>query len=71
MTQTINDLMDRLKNLKEYTVEREIPDDFMFRGVIPFDIKISGTVGIFKVIAISQGEADAKVDEFIMNSTQQ
>ena len=63
--------MDRLKNLKEYTVEREIPDDFMFRGVIPFDIKISGTVGIFKVIAISQGEADAKVDEFIMNSTQQ
>lgn len=70
MTQTINDLMDRLKNLKEYTVEREIPDDFMFRGVIPFDIKISGTVGIFKVIAISQGEADAKVDEFIMNSTQ-
>ena len=70
MTQTINELMDRLKNLKEYTVEREIPDDFMFRGVIPFDIKISGTVGIFKVIAISQGEADAKVDEFIMNSTQ-
>lgn len=70
MTQTVNELMDRLKNLKEFSVEREIPDEFMFKGVIPFDIKITGTVGIFKVIALTQAEADAKVDEFIMNHQQ-
>lgn len=70
MTQTIEEVMGRLKNLKEFTVEREIPDEFMFRGVIPFDIKISGTVGLFKIIAATQQEADSKVDEFIMNSTQ-
>lgn len=70
MSQPINELMDRLKNLKEFTVEREINDSFMFRGVIPFDIKISGTVGVFKVIAISQEEADTKVDEFMLSSQQ-
>jgi hypothetical protein len=65
MSQTIEEVMGRLKSLKEFTVEREMPDEFMFRGVIPFDIKISGTVGIFKIIAASQEEADSKVDEFI------
>jgi hypothetical protein len=65
MSQTIEEVMGRLKSLKEFTVEREMPDEFMFRGVIPFDIKISGTVGIFKIIAASQEEANSKVDEFI------
>ena len=65
MTQTINDLMDRLKKLKEFTVAVDIPDGLTFNGVIPFDTRIEGTKGIFKVLAISQEEADEKVFEFL------
>jgi len=67
MTQTVNELMDRLKSLKEYSVEREVPESMALRGVIPFDIKITGTVGIFKLIAASQEEAESKVDDFLVS----
>lgn len=65
MTQTINELMDRLKSLREFTVEIDIPNGLMLNGVVPFDAKIDGTKGIFKVLALTQDEADEKVFEFL------
>ena len=35
-----NNLIFRAKNLHEFTVTTEVPEDFRFNGVVPFDMSI-------------------------------
>ena len=65
MTTDIKQVMNRLKNLKEFEVVIDIPDEFFFNGTIPFDIKMDrNQVATVIVLAESQQEADNKVAEF-------
>lgn len=65
MADTIEVIMDRIKNLKEYTVEVDLPDGYKLNGVIPFDTKIFGRKGAFKVYALSYEEASKQVTEYL------
>ena len=65
MTTDINQVMNRLKNLQEFEVCIDIPDEFIFRGTMPFDMIIDRDQSArVLVIAESQEEAESKVAEF-------
>ena len=52
-----NNLIFRAKNLQEFIVETEVPDNFRFNGVVPFDMSINDNVISAKVLAIDFNEA--------------
>ena len=60
-----NNLIFRAKNLQEFTVTTEIPDDFKFNGLIPFDMDIVGSILEAKVWAIDFDEAVKKLHEYL------
>ena len=65
MTTDIKQVMNRLKNLKEFEVVIDIPDEFYFNGTIPFDMVIERDQSArVLVIAESQQEAEQKVSQF-------
>jgi hypothetical protein len=58
-------VMERIKNLQEFEVWIDLPDNFAFRGKSPFDIYITNNnVALVKVIASSMEEATQKANEF-------
>jgi hypothetical protein len=65
MSETIEQIMERIKNLKEFTVEVDLPDDFVLHGSVPFDTKISGRKANFKVFGSSYDDAQSKVNDYI------
>ena len=61
-------LIFRAKNLQEFIVTTELPDDFAFRGVIPFDMQITGNILEAKVWAVDFNEAVDRLNEFLQNT---
>lgn len=66
-TPTINEIMQRIKSLRQFTVSRELSEGHQFNGQIPFDITVKGSTARFKVYAVDLSEAETKVDEFLNN----
>jgi hypothetical protein len=61
----INQVMNRLKNLQEFEVCIDIPDEFIFSGTMPFDMIIDRDQSArVLVIAETQQEAEKKVEQF-------
>jgi hypothetical protein len=60
-----NNLIFRAKNLHEFTVETDVPDNFRFNGLIPFDMSISNGIISAKVWAVTFDEAAKKMDDFL------
>ena len=61
----INQVMNRLKNLQEFEVCIDIPDEFVFSGTMPFDMIIDRDQSArVLVIAETQQEAEKKVEQF-------
>lgn len=60
----------RIKNLQEFTIIRDVPRGFVFRGKIPYDLTINDSQIKMKVWAISQEEADIRADQFLESSTE-
>lgn len=60
-----NNLIFRAKHLNEFTITTEVPDDFRFNGVIPFDMQITGSILEAKVWAVDFDEAVQKLDNFL------
>jgi len=61
----INQVMKRLKNLQEFEVCIDIPDEFIFSGTMPFDMIIDRDQSArVLVIAETQQEAEQKVEQF-------
>jgi hypothetical protein len=60
-----NDLIFRAKNLQEFVVETNIPEDFRFNGVIPFDMQIKDSIISAKVMALDFDEAVTQLDNFL------
>ena len=61
-------LIFRAKNLQEFTVITELPDDFGFHGVVPFDIQITGNVLEARVWAVDFNEAVDRLNKFLQNT---
>jgi hypothetical protein len=65
MTADIKQVMNRLKNLQEFEVYIDIPDEFIFNGTIPFDMVIDRDLSArVLVVAETQQEAEQKVEQF-------
>jgi hypothetical protein len=61
----IKQVMNRIKNLKEFEVVIDIPDEFYFNGTMPFDMVIDRDQSArVLVIAETQEEANEKVNQF-------
>jgi CRISPR/Cas system-associated protein Cas10 (large subunit of type III CRISPR-Cas system) len=60
-----NALINRAKNLQEFTVEVEVPEDFRFNGLIPFDMTINEGMISAKVFALDFDEAVKRLDDFL------
>jgi hypothetical protein len=60
-----NNLIFRAKNLQEFTVTTDVPEDFRFNGVIPFDMTIEDRVIYAKVFAVDFNEAVERLNDFL------
>jgi hypothetical protein len=60
-----NHLIFRAKNLQEFVVETEVPEDFRFNGVIPFDMSIDNNIISAKVLAVDFNEAVHTFDKWL------
>ena len=58
-------LIFRAKNLQEFTVTTEVPDEFRFNGEIPFDMQIKDSIITAKVWAVDFDEAAKRLDDFL------
>jgi hypothetical protein len=59
-------VIDRIMNLKEFEVKRMLDGPLAFTGgVIPFDIRANHDCAWFKVLAVSQKEAEQKVNDWL------
>ena len=61
----MHSLISRAKNLQEFTVTTDVPEDFRFNGVIPFDMEIKENIIYAKVWAVDFDEAVHRLDEFL------
>jgi hypothetical protein len=66
---TAKDLTDtlifRAKNLIEFEVKTDLPDDFVFNGQVPFDLSIKDNIITAKVWAIDFNEAAHTLNEYL------
>lgn len=57
--------INRAKNLQEYVVDVNVPEDFRFNGLVPFDMEIKENVIYAKVFAIDFNEAVQRLDAYL------
>jgi hypothetical protein len=60
-----NDLINRAKNLKKFEVKRILENGILFNGSVPFDIKGRDDCYWIYAYAVTQEEAEAKVDTWL------
>ena len=60
-----NNLIFRAKHLQEFIVTTEVPEDFRFNGVVPFDMQIVDNQIEAKVWAVDFNEAVTRLNEFL------
>lgn len=65
MSTDMNALFNRIKNLKQFTVVIDIPEQMLIDGKFPFDTTIVDGKAYFKVYAATQEEADGQVRKFL------
>jgi|Laugresbdmm110dd_1035094.scaffolds.fasta_scaffold60271_2 hypothetical protein len=59
MTQSIQDIMNDMMKMREFTVEVEVPVGLSLDGLVPY--KDTPNKGLFKIYALSQDDAQEKV----------
>jgi len=57
--------INRAKHLQEFVVETDVPEDFRFNGLIPFDMQIKENVIYAKVYAIDFNEAVMRLNSYL------
>jgi hypothetical protein len=60
-----NNLIFRARNLHEFTVTTDAPDNFRFNGVVPFDMQIKDSIITAKVWAVDFDEAAKLLNDFL------
>lgn len=60
-----NALINRAKNLQEFTVSTSVPDDFRFNGLVPFDLQIKEGIIEAKVLGLDFDEAVGTFDKWL------
>lgn len=57
-------IIDRLMNLKEFTIKVRVEDNWMPNGVVPFNIKIKSNIATVSIPALTEEEAKEKVSDY-------
>jgi hypothetical protein len=57
LSEMINDIITQTQYAKEYEVMVDVPENFVFRGVVPYTMHIYGSVAYVTVPASSLEEA--------------
>jgi hypothetical protein len=68
-TDMVMNLIHRAKNLQEFTIEVDVPDNFKFNGLIPFDMVIENNVMKAKVYGLTFEEAVSTFDKYLSENT--
>ena len=68
MTDTIRQVLDRIKGLKQFVVRVPVPEEFRFTGAVPFDLEIVGSVAMVTVFASTHDEARTRAEQFFQNT---
>ena len=68
MTDTIKQVIDRIRGLKQFVVRVPVPEEFRFTGSVPFDLEIVGSVAMVTVWAADQDEAQIRAEQFFQNT---
>ena len=68
MTDTIKQVLDRIRGLKQFVVRVPVPEEFRFTGSVPFDMEIVGSVAMVTVWAATQEEAQVRAEQFFQNT---
>ena len=68
MTDTIKQVLDRIRGLKQFVLRVPVPPTFRFTGAVPFDMEIVGSIAMVTVWAADQEEAQARAEEFFQNT---
>lgn len=68
MTDTIRQILDRIKGLKQFVVRVPVPEEFRFTGAVPFDMEIVGSTAMVTVWALTQAQAQQRAEEFFQNT---
>jgi hypothetical protein len=64
ITMNIEKVMDRIKNLQEFEVMVQVPEDFTFAGPVPYDMHVSGDVAFVKIVAANIDEATKMAHDY-------
>ncbi len=66
MNKDVDDVLYRMKHLKEYKVARNVSENFVLNGKMPYDVKLDkNNVLTVTLMAVSKEEAERRVSEFI------
>ena len=57
--------LNKLKDIREFTIEINVPEGKQLSGVLPFNAVINGNRGRFKIYATSYEEAVKLVKEYL------
>ena len=68
MTDTIQQVLNRIKGLQQFVVRVPVPEEFRFTGTVPFDMEIVGSVAMVTVWAADQAEAQQRAEQFFQNT---
>jgi hypothetical protein len=60
-----DDMFARIKEMQLFEIKREVPDNWLPNGSIPFDISVKNNVAIFKVYAYNYVDAEDQVSQFL------
>ena len=60
--------INRAKQLNEFTITTDVPEDFRFNGLVPFDMTIQDNVITAKVWGIDFDEAVSRFNEYMEGS---
>jgi hypothetical protein len=62
----VDDVIFRMKNLKEFKIKRTMDEGFVLNGKMPYDVKLDkNNVLTVKLMAVDKDEAERRVSEFI------
>lgn len=57
--------INRAKNLQEFTVTTDVPEDFRFNGLVPFDMQIKEGVIYATVYGVDFDEAVSRLNDYL------
>jgi hypothetical protein len=61
----VDEVIHRMKNLQRFEIVAALPDEFEFRGVVPFDIHVFDGIITGRVWAVTLTEAQQRFNEYL------